>query len=386
MLQHLREGHVVRSLWPYLCAVGLLATNAIEPAAARGVMGGIPPAQEKKKDKKDNHPNHAKLAAAADRLVERFMKDHEVPGLVLAVVRDGEVVVEKGYGVRSVDDKQRPDVDTLFYIGSLSKAVTGVGVEVLAEQGKLTLDDPLGRYVKGVPKTWQGIPLKYVLAHQSGIPELSSKKPTFEEMLRSADDIPLSFKPGTKQQYNNFNFSLAGKVIQGASGKPYLDFMKEEVFKPLGMTRTGFGQTDKNSAAGHYLRKNGKWAVITDVALKGDYGIPSGFIQTSLADLLRLYRGIQRHKLLTVKRTKEMITPVTADLGGTPGWFAREAGGVTIIGKDGAAAGYSSQFHFVPGKGHAVIFIMNLQGQELGTVTLVNDLLREVCGIPIQTK
>jgi hypothetical protein len=81
-----------------------------------------------------------------------------------------------------------------------------------------------------------------------------------------------------------------------------------------------------------------------------------------------------------------MISPVTPGLTGTPGWFARRVGGVTIVAKDGAASGYSSQFQFVPGRGDAVIFIMNLQHKGLATQALAHDLLREVCGLPLPAR
>ncbi|HQU44201.1 MAG TPA: serine hydrolase domain-containing protein [Pirellulales bacterium] len=171
-------------------------------------------AQPKARDR--NRPARANLSAVADRTVERFMQEKRVPGLVLAVLRDGNLVVERGYGVLSPEDERRPDSDTLFYIGSLSKAITGVGIELLA-----------------------------------------------------------------------------------------------------------------------------------------------------------------------APRTREMISPVTPGMTGTPGWFAREVSGLTIVAKDGAASGYSSQFQFAKGRGDAVIFIMNPQGKELGTHALANDLLREVCALPI---
>ena len=367
----------MRWLTPTCWALGLVAAFAVSGAQAE------PPAASRE----PGHAETLRLAGVADRIVERFMREKQVPGLVLAVVRDGQVVVEKGYGVRTPADPQRPNSDTLFYIGSLSKAVTGVGVELLAERGKLNLDEPTGRLIRELPNSWRSIPLKLFLAHQSGIPEIPNKLPTFDAMLRAADHLPLSFHPGTKQQYNNFNFAVAGMAIEGASGRPYLEFMTEEVFRPLGMTRTGYGQVDANSSPGHFLRKNGRLEVVNEVVPKGgEYGIPSGFIQTTLADLLRLFRGIQQHKLLTPARTREMLSPVSRGMSGTPGWFAREVNGVKIVAKNGAASGYSSQFEFVPGRGDAVIFIMNLQGQALGTAGLANDLLREVCGLPLPAK
>ncbi len=353
-----------------------------------GVSVGLADAQQGAKARDRGHPDSSSPVVKADRIVEHFMKEKKVPGLVLAVVRDGRVVVEKGYGVRTPEDETRPDSDTLFYIGSLSKAITGVGIELLIERGKVKFDEPIGRLVHAVPKSWHHIPLKLFLAHQSGIPEMATaKSPNLEATFRAAEDLPLQFKPGSKQQYNNFNFAIAGQVIEGASGESYLEFMTNEVFKPLEMTHTGYGQTDPNHSPGHYLRKNGRLEVIQEVAPKGgEYAIPSGFIQTTLGDLLRLYRGIQQHKLLTPARTQEMLSPVTPGMTGTPGWFAREVNGIKIVGKDGAASGYSSQFQFVPARDDAVIFIMNLQGQGLGTTALANELLKEVCGLPIPIK
>lgn len=327
----------------------------------------------------------ANPTAAADQIVERFMKEKQVPGLVLAVIHNGQVVVDKGYGVRSLSDNRPPDSDTLFYIGSLSKAVSAVGVELLAERSKLKLDQPASRYVKGLPRSWQQIPLKLFLAHQSGIPDMGTyQRPTFEEELRAVDNQPLAFPPGSKQQYNNFNFALAGQVIAEVSGRPYLEFMKDEVFRPLGMTRTGYQQVDANTTRGHFLRPNGQLAEVDEVAPKGgDYGIPSGFLQTTLGDLIKFYRGIQQHKLLPPARTNEMLSPIAPPKTGTPGWFARKTKGVTIVGKNGAASGYSSQFQFAPERRDAVIFIMNMKGQELGTGALADALLREVCGLPL---
>ncbi len=306
-----------------------------------------------------------------------------MPGLVLAVIRDGKTVVERGYGVRTPADPILPDRDTVFHIGSLSKAFTGVGVELLAERGKLSLGDPASRYVKQMPKPWRQIPIKLFVAHQSGIPELKEKLPSMQAMFRAADELPMAFRPGAKQEYNNFNFAVAGDVIEGALGKPYLDFMRDEVFKPLGMSRSGYGPTDANFAPGHYHRKKGLEVVNEAVPRGGEYAIPSGFLQTTLGDLVRLYRGIQSHKLLTPARAQEMITPVSEGKTGAVGWFTREVNGVRIVAKDGAASGYSSQFQFVPGRHDAVIFIMNLQGQGLDTAALAHDLLKEICELPL---
>jgi hypothetical protein len=114
-------------------------------------------ASAQEKSRSLEHLNHAKLSTVADRIVENFMQRKHVPGLVLAALRDGNLVVKKGYGVLSSNDKRRPDSDTLFYIGSISKAITGVGIELLAEQGKLQLNEPASRHLQDLPKSWRRI-------------------------------------------------------------------------------------------------------------------------------------------------------------------------------------------------------------------------------------
>ena len=325
-------------------------------------------------------------ADVTDRIIEPFMKQQHVPGLVLAIVRHDEVIVEKGYGVRSVEDHHMPDADTLFYVGSISKAMTAAGIELLAERGKVKLDAPIGDYVKSLPTTWQPIPLKFFLAHQTGIPEITSAtSPVFAEEVRDFDQIPLQFQPGIKQAYNNLGYVVAGQVIEAVSGKPYLDFMTENVFKPLGMIRTGCRQTDPNFSPGHFLRDGKKYDVVTEALPKGgEYGIPSGYVQSTLADLLRFYRGIQQHKLLPPARTNEMLCPVTTGMSATCGWFTRKVNGVTVIAKEGTVAGYTTEIEFAPASDDAVIFIMNLQGDHLDTARLANTLLREVCDMAVE--
>jgi CubicO group peptidase (beta-lactamase class C family) len=138
--------------------------------------------------------------AVAARILEPAMRKKELPGLILGVMRDGRVVVEQGYGVRTLDGGQTPDENTVFYIGSVSKAMTAVGAMILVDRGKLDLQAPASRYVKGLPRSWRAITVAQFMAHQSGIPNLNTNKlSTFEAMLHSAASKPMMFPPGTKQ-------------------------------------------------------------------------------------------------------------------------------------------------------------------------------------------
>jgi CubicO group peptidase (beta-lactamase class C family) len=131
------------------------------------------------------------IQTEADRIVQQMMKQNGIPAVVLAVVKNGKVVVEKGYGTKSTDSKQPPDENTVFYIGSLSKAITAVGAMLLVDKGKLKLDDPASRYMKDLPHKWDGITVRQFMTHTSGLPELPKRhnRRSFQAGCRIADGL-----------------------------------------------------------------------------------------------------------------------------------------------------------------------------------------------------
>jgi CubicO group peptidase (beta-lactamase class C family) len=324
--------------------------------------------------------------ADAHPIIVPAMRQKQLPCLILGVVRDGQVVVKKGYGVKSFASGDAPDENTVFYIGSLSKALTAVGAMLLVEQGKLDLDAPAGNYLKDLPKSWQPITVRQFMAHQSGIPQLNMKFPTFKQMLKSAEDKPLSFAPGTKQEYNNFNFAVTGKIIEAASGTKYLKYMKQKVFGPLRMDHTGFHILSRNEATG-YSPGKGNPKPIKHKMKGGPYAIPSGHLQSTLADLLKFYDALRTGKLLKPATYQQMITRINPSFSGTPGWFERKAGGDSIVSKNGAVPGFHSIMSFVPGKGDAVIMLWTSQKpKENGLFKATNRLLNQICNVPLPRK
>ncbi|MGC8723878.1 MAG: serine hydrolase domain-containing protein [Acidobacteriota bacterium] len=325
---------------------------------------------------------HRAPDAVAGRIIEPAMREKELPGLVLGVVRDGRVAVERGYGVGSLDSPQPPDPDTVFYIGSLSKALTAAGAMVLVERGQLDLEAPASRYLKNLPESWRSITVALFMAHQSGIPQLNRKLPTFEAMLRSADSMPLAFRPGTKQVYNNFNYAVVGKIIEAVSGMSYLDFMHREVFGPLHMDHTGYGIATADEATS-YRMAGGRPVPIVH-RLKGMYGIPSGHLQSTVADLLSFYEGIQPGGLLSPSAFRTMTTRVDPAFSGTPGWFEKRVGGLSVVTKNGATEGFHSILSFVPGKGDCVAMIWTSKKPKGdGLFKETAERLHEVCGAPV---
>jgi len=326
----------------------------------------------------------ANWQAEADDTIQTMMKEHGIPGVMLAVVKDGQVAYQKGYGVRRVPNGGVPDANTVFYIGSLSKALTAVGAMLLVQGGKLDLDAPASHYIKELPRAWQAITVKQFMTHTSGIPEIGNKQKNAQGSIKGVYELmadkPMQSPPGTKQAYNNFNFAVTGNVIEVISGMSYIDYMTARVFKPLSMDRSGIGTIDPNNRAFGYRAVKGGKTNETEPDIES-FGIPSGGLETTLADLLKLEASFRTHALLKPKFFTMMITPAEG-FGATPGWFWRAAGKTTVISKNGASGGFSSYFAFAPGRGDAIIMLRNFQGGGAGIQGPSNDILASCCGIP----
>src|SRR5688572_7498528 len=183
----------------------------------------------------------AQTVADVDAVVQKVIDAKSIPAAGVAVVRDGKVVLAKGYGSADMETGTLATENTAFQIASVTKQFTAAAVMMLVEEGKLKLDDPLGKYVTDVPAKWSGITVRQLLNQTSGIPNytaggklINDKVYTKPEILALVKDEPQRFEPGTKWEYSNTNYFLLGMIIEKVSGKSYPDFMSERVFKPLG--------------------------------------------------------------------------------------------------------------------------------------------------------
>jgi CubicO group peptidase (beta-lactamase class C family) len=321
----------------------------------------------------------ARAESIADGILTPAIQQKKLVGVAAAVVCGGRTLVNKGYGVTSHESNTPPDENTSFYIQSLSKGITAVGAMLLLDEGKLKLDAPASKYLKGLPKSWQPITIAQFMSHSSGIPDLSKKAPTFEEMLQAAANEPLQFKPGSQQKYNNFNFAVIGKVIEAISGMSYLDFMKQRVFAPLHMDSSGAHLQSANAAVSY----NPQGKPIAHRIPGGDYAIPSGHLQMTLSDLLKLHAALENGSFLKPAGLHALVTRVYADRSGTAGWFEESNQGVSVVSKNGGGEGFHSMFSFVPGKGDAAILLWtSSQASDNSLAPEAAQLLSAVCGVP----
>ena len=186
----------------------------------------------------------AGVSAKIDRIAEGVMKQRGVPSASVAVVKGGKLAYTHAYGLAHIDPDVTAKPEMRYSIGSVSKQFTAAAVLILEEQGKLKLDDPVGKYVPGLTRGDE-ITIRQILSHTSGYqdywPEDYLMTPmmqpeTAQQIIDTWAKKPLDFDPGTKWQYSNTNFIIAGLIVEKVSGQKLMDFLGEHIFRPLKMT------------------------------------------------------------------------------------------------------------------------------------------------------
>src|SRR5262249_18680560 len=175
------------------------------------------------------------------------MASNHIPGLSLAVLREGKIILAKGYGVSNLELATAVTEKTAFVIFSLTKTFTGVATMMLVEEGKISLADPIAKHLAGLPAAWQQVTIRHLLSHTSGLPDYTNsftkikqvlKDYSHPELLQLVANNPLVFPTGERWLYLNTNFYLLGTLIEKIRGKTYEQFLRERIFTPLGMSDT----------------------------------------------------------------------------------------------------------------------------------------------------
>lgn len=237
--------------------------------------------------------------AEVDRIFADWGLSAHAPGLVYGVVADGKLVHVKGLGVQDLDAKAPVNAESLFRIASMSKAFTALAVLKLRDEGKLSLEAPAEQYVPQL-KTWRyptadspKITVRNLLTHTAGFVEdnpWGDRQQVMSEAEFSAylaDGVPFSRAPGLEMEYSNLGYATLGRIITNVSGKPYQDYIREEIMRPLGMTSSGYDifASPKARRAIGYRWQDNAWAREPDMK-DGTFGAMGG-VETSANDYAR---------------------------------------------------------------------------------------------------
>jgi CubicO group peptidase (beta-lactamase class C family) len=344
----------------------------------------------------------SRLARIRPRMQE-FVDRGEIAGAVTVVGRHDRVASVEVVGCQDLEHKTAMRPDSLFRIASMTKPITAIGIMILADEGKLSVEDPVAKYLpefgglklKSGAKPARPITLRDLLTHTSGLP--SGLPPAVAELYLKrnrtlAEAIPqfakesLEFEPGTKWAYCNLGIDTLGRVIEVVSGQPYETFLKERVFQPLGMSDTCFYPTPAQAEriAATYGIKDGKLvASKTDIIGPGmgaKYPIPAGGLYSTGGDLAKLYRMMLNRGELDGKRilspasvakmtqvqTGDLSAAFTPGMGFGLGWaVVRTPQGVTEMlsrGTYGHGGAFGTQGWIDPNKDLFVVLLIQRVG------------------------
>jgi CubicO group peptidase (beta-lactamase class C family)/Tol biopolymer transport system component len=307
--------------------------------------------------------------AAVDAAVRDQMDRQRIPGVGLAVVKQGRVLLAKGYGYADLENEIKVTPDTMFESGSLGKQFTSAGVMALVEDGRLKLDESVRRYLPDAPDTWQPITLRHLLSHTSGIPDYPAdmdfrKDYTDPELLRLAYSLPLEFKAGARWNYSNTGYVVLGCILSEVTGASYWEFLRQRIFDPAGMkTIRIISEPDivPHRARGYLPTatgyRNQDW-VSPKLNTTAD-----GSLLLSLNDMIAWNETVRDRRILKPSSWALMQSAVTLNSGKTYpygfGWFVETAGGQVVHQHGGSWQGFRTQFSRYTGDDLAIVVLTN---------------------------
>ena len=316
------------------------------------------------------------VAAKVDEYVKAEMQKRKIPGVSLAVVKDGKPLIVKGYGLANVEHNVPVKPETIFQSGSVGKQFTSMAVMILVEEGKIALDEKISKYLGEVPDSWKNITIRHLLTHTSGTTDYPAnfdfrRDYTEAEFLKFAKEVPVAFAPGEKWQYSNLGYVTLGIIVGKVSGRFYGDFLQERVFKPLGMTTARIiSEADiiPNRSAGYRLAKgelkNQKW-VSPSLNTTAD-----GALYLTALDMMKWDAALETGKLISKAGYDAMWKPVKLNNGKDYwygfGWTVKSVNGSRVIEHGGAWQGFKSYIARYPDEKLTVILFANLENMDPG--------------------
>jgi CubicO group peptidase (beta-lactamase class C family) len=331
----------------------------------------------------------AAFAQLAPRVIERIeaaisteMASQSIPALSVAVATDDELRWSAGYGMSDLENFVPAKASTVYRLASISKPITATALLQLVEQGRVDLDAPVQTYLPEFPrKPWNVTP-RLLLSHLGGIrhyrgPDDFGSTQGYDSVraaLRIFQDDELAHEPGTRYLYTTYGFNVLGAIVESVAGEPFIDYLRERIFKPAGMTRI----RDDSSAAiilhrarGYSKTKDGEVrnCGLADTSNK----IPGGGLAGTAADLVKFAIALNRGKLLEKDTLSRMFTAartrdgavVPYGLGIVPGeWNGRRR-----ISHGGGQQGTATLLHLYPENGVAIAVMCNLEGAKLAPLS-----------------
>jgi CubicO group peptidase (beta-lactamase class C family) len=308
-------------------------------------------------------------ADAVDDLVQHEISVQKIPGISIAVIENGKILKARGYGFADLELDVPASAETVYQLASVTKQFTAAAIMLLAEDGKLDLDDKISKHLTNAPDAWNQITVRQLLTMTSGIKDYnqplgdSHDDFDYEKLERLIASFPLQFQPGTKWAYSNSNYILLALLIQRITGKTYDEFLADRVFRPFGMTTTRRDNPSdlvKNRAALYELK--GSNIVNSRFVNPTLFNNGDGGLLTTVLDMAKWDAALYPGKLFKASALEQIWQPASFDGRALKhygfGWYLNEAGNQRIALHGGGRPGSSTQIsRFLDAKITVVVLI-----------------------------
>jgi D-alanyl-D-alanine carboxypeptidase len=330
-----------------------------------------------------------RLAAAVDSIARHAMREQSIPGLSVAIVKDGRVLLEQGWGSERGRRPRAATAATTYQIASVSKQFTAAAVLRLVEEGRIGLGDPVSAYVDGLPPPYREVTLGRLLNHTAGVPNFTDFFRRFRRPLRPRELVDslagrrLLFTPGTGFRYSNSGYYLLGLVIERVTGGSYADYLRKEFWEPLEMAETeNCGDHADPVPAGYARDRRG--VAVGAAPWHPSVLFAAGSLCSTVGDLAKWSVALGEGRVLAAESYRQMTSPVPSPdphLRMSYGFGmmvdTTEAG--PYLHHDGAVSGFRAQVAWYPAEHLAVVVLMN-QGFA-APEPIERDLARAVLGL-----
>jgi CubicO group peptidase (beta-lactamase class C family) len=342
------------------------------------------------------------LDVRLDALFGPYREDG-APGMAAILIHNGRIVWQTAFGLADLDQHRAIAADTQFELASMTKQFTAMAIMILSEQGKIKFDDTLDKFCPEFPAYARNIRIRDLLHHVSGLPDYeklmvgkvsddffrSSKGPTAEHEFTSAEVLKtlsrqpkLDFAPGSRFEYSNSGYEVLGQIIERVSGKRYAQFLKENIFDPLGMQDTLVLDERQHSGrrlALAYRKRKGHWEDITYSPENYEYG--DGGVESTVKDLFAWDQALYSDKLVRRSTLELAFTPGRTSNGKIIethffehpsaygfGWFVGAENGAAVLEHGGDWSGYRTHIIRVPSRRVTAIVLTNSSNNDVGQI------------------
>ena len=328
-------------------------------------------------------PTYAAPATTADdeakqveAIFASFVKAGQ-PGGTVIVTKDGKELYKGAFGLADIEKKKALTAQSIFHLASAGKQFTALGVMMLAQEGKLKYDDPVGKYLPELAHFGDKMTIRSLLTHTSGIPDPYGDPDLFDELMKrsttpaNADTLavlahaPIGDPPGAKFVYSNAGYDMLGTLLETISGKPFEVFMQERIFGPVGMKSTfslpsNRRENDPN-VAHSYTRSEGKIQAYDSDPL--DQTVGSGSVYTTVEDMALYDKALSGETLIKQSTLAEAFKPTKLNDGTVSkygfGWELDEYQGIPVVSHDGSWLAFRSAYIKFPSQKLTVVVLFN---------------------------